>query len=113
MKRIVCAQALLLATVLLVQTAGPAGAATHIHASDFNGDGFADVADGIPFESTAGEHGGAVSVLYGGVDGVSSTGNQLWRPTSSGLDWGDQATSYAEFGWETAEGDFDGDKYGD
>jgi hypothetical protein len=88
--------------------------ATHRVASDFNGDGYADVAVGIPGESALGApFEGAVSVFYGSADGVSSAGNQLWRPSSPGLDWGNPYIAYSGFGSSTAVGNFDGDRFAD
>ena len=56
---------------------------------------------------------GGVSVLYGGPEGVSAAGNQLWLPSSPGLDWGHDDVTDSWFGLETAAGDFDGDGFAD
>src|SRR6059036_2425906 len=53
--------------------------------ADFNGDGFADLAVGVPGESQADGvlAAGAVSVIYGSTNGLTSNGNQLWSQDSA------------------------------
>jgi hypothetical protein len=68
--------------------------------SDFDGDGFADVAVGAPASSS---YTGSVSVFYGSVSGISSTGTALAT--------GEGTNNY--FGEELATGDFDNDGYAD
>ncbi len=58
---------------------------------DFDGDGFDDLAIGVPAESL-GEApdpivpgAGAVAVLYGSASGLTAVGNQLWSQDSSGI----------------------------
>lgn len=57
-------------------------------AGDFNGDGRADVAAGVPGTS---KNKGAVIVLYGGPHGPSGAGSQQWSQDSAGVA-GDSAT---------------------
>jgi len=80
-------------------------------AGDFDGDGFVDLAIGVPGEDTAINGVGAVNVLYGGVDGLSGAGSQLFTQASPGMvgtaEDGDQ------FGQALAVGDFDGDGVAD
>src|SRR5947199_351050 len=88
----------------------PSGAASALGAvrGDFNGDGSADLAVGVPGEDVGGVNGaGAVNVLYGGTGGLSATGNQLWSQDSPGvLD----APGVSEFfGQALAIGDLNGD----
>src|SRR6266540_1729265 len=80
-------------------------------AGDLDGDGFVDLAIGVPGEDTAINGVGAVNVLYGGVDGLSGAGSQLFTQASPGMvgtaEDGDQ------FGQALAVGDFDGDGVAD
>src|SRR5919201_1876203 len=50
-------------------------------AGDFDGDGRADLAIGVPGEDFGGSgtDTGAINVLYGGPGGLSSSGNQFWH----------------------------------
>ncbi len=53
---------------------------------DFDGDGYADLAIGSPFEEVGGVRAaGAVNVIYGGPAGLSATGNQFWQKDSPGI----------------------------
>ncbi len=84
--------------------------------SDFNGDGFADLAVGVPHEdlNSNGEaivDAGAVVIIYGSSDRLSSEGCQLWRQNSDGIKG--VANSGDEFGYALAAGDFNGDGFGD
>ena len=55
-------------------------------AADFNGDGRADLAVGVPTETVNGATwAGAVNVLYGSASGLTSAGNQLWTQDSTGV----------------------------
>lgn len=76
--------------------------------SDFNGDGYADLAIGIPDE-LANERRGAVQVLYGTRTGLTSRGNQLW--TASQFEG--SAESPGQAGSVLESGDFNGDGYSD
>ena len=73
---------------------------------DFNGDGFTDVAAGAP---RAGE-GGAVRVLYGSRDGLSSVG-ELLSQHDLGMDVSIRAGDL--FGAAVSAGDFDADGFSD
>jgi hypothetical protein len=85
---------------------------TALASGDFNHDGFADLAIGIPLEDlTVNENSvpdcGAVAVLYGSSSGLRSTGDQFFDQdmitTSNGIE------SYDNFGQALAVGDFNGD----
>ena len=79
---------------------------------DFNGDGYDDLAVGSPeyyISSSVGD-GGAVNVIYGSEDGLSSVGNQLWTQDTGILG---EANDYDRFGAALAAGDFDCDGYDD
>ncbi|HWB20538.1 MAG TPA: hypothetical protein VG711_09580 [Phycisphaerales bacterium] len=77
-------------------------------AGDFDGDGYTDLAIGVPGETVGGLGGaGGVEVLYGSSHGLSSSGDQLWTRNSSGV-LGDPETN-ASFGQTLTAGDFNGD----
>src|SRR5688572_11668856 len=53
---------------------------------DFNGDGFADLAVSVPFESVgSADVAGAVNVIYGSGAGLASAGDQMWTQNSAGI----------------------------
>jgi hypothetical protein len=82
-------------------------------AGDFDGDGYADLAIGVPFESYSGTNEGSVHVMYGSSTGpgILSPDDELWSAgagTAAGsLDDGNVCGS------AVAVGDFDGDGYDD
>jgi hypothetical protein len=82
---------------------------------DFNGDGFADLAVGVPNESVGAIAGaGAVNVIYGtasGLDALLPIKNQLWHQNRSGIE--DVAEASDSFGAALAVGDFDDDGFDD
>ncbi len=80
---------------------------------DFNGDGFADLAIGVPFEDLLGTDEGAVQVLYGSPAGLQADApnDQVWRQGAHGVN--DEAEDGDRFGFALATGDFDGDGYAD
>jgi FG-GAP repeat protein len=81
-------------------------------AGDFNGDGFADLAVGAPFEDIGGiGDGGAVNVLYGSPTGLVVAGNQYWNQGSPGV--GDSVEFSDQFGFAAAAGDFNQDSFDD
>jgi hypothetical protein len=80
--------------------------------SDFNQDGFDDLAIGVPDESLGDVlEAGAVSVLRGAAGGLTSSGNQLWHQDSQGVLG--IAEPYEDFGFALAGGDFNGDGFDD
>jgi FG-GAP repeat len=86
-----------------------AGART---AADFNGDGAADLAMGVPRETVRGnDDEGVVQVLYGSSSGLTSAGNQILRQGASGMPGVGEASDL--FGFSLAVGDFDGDGLAD
>jgi hypothetical protein len=79
---------------------------------DFNGDGFGDLAVGVPDEDLGDVLAvGAVNVLYGSAGGLGITGNQLWHQDSPGVE--DTAELGDYFGTALAAGNFNGDSYDD
>jgi hypothetical protein len=79
-------------------------------AGDFDGDGFADLAVGLPEEDLASpdrEDAGVVHVLYGSVSSLGVTGNQYLVPGTGGL--GGSADPFDRFGAALAAADLDGD----
>jgi hypothetical protein len=79
---------------------------------DFNGDGYGDVAIGVPNEDDAAQtDGGTVNILYGSANGLGADGNQGLNENN--LDIGDGAQPYERFGSALAAGDFNADGYSD
>jgi FG-GAP repeat protein len=78
---------------------------------DFNGDGFGDLAIGVPLEDIVAENQGAVEVIYGSADGLKPDGahpDQLLVQNGP-----DGPEAFDAFGLALAVGDFNGDGYGD
>ena len=79
---------------------------------DFDGDGFGDLAVGVPGEGIGGEKGaGGVAVLYGNRFGLKAAGNQFWHQDSDGV--ADSAEAGDGLGSSLTVGDFNGDGYHD
>jgi hypothetical protein len=74
---------------------------------DFNGDGYADLAIGDPYEAAGGcSAAGQVHVLYGGPNGLQIAGSQSWQQGVNGLPHKDHVGDH--FGYALAAGDFNG-----
>ncbi len=100
---------------------GTAGLGDHFglvgSAGDFNGEGYDDLAIGVPSQSVEGQtDAGAVNVLYGSSEGLQTDNpddpenapdDQLWTQDSPFL--GGLAEAGDVFGSQVAAGDFNGD----
>jgi hypothetical protein len=74
-------------------------------AGDFNDNGFADLAVGVPLQSIGGAgFAGEVNVLYGSAGGLSGAGSQQWSQASPGVVG--TAETDDEFGRALTAGDF-------
>jgi hypothetical protein len=100
----------------------PRGSSSGIAKGDFNGDGFADLAIGVPGEDTpAGVFSsGAVIVIYGSASGLVAPTTpglipaaQFWSQKSDGTRIPDVSELADRFGSALAAGDFNGDGFSD
>ncbi len=83
-------------------------------AGDFNGDGRADLAVGVPYEDVGSpeiSNAGAVNVIYGSASGLSSASDDFWHQDSPNVEGAAEESDY--FGMRLAAGDFNGDGRGD
>ncbi|MFG3656683.1 FG-GAP-like repeat-containing protein [Streptomyces sp. NPDC047706] len=101
-----------LTTGLLTALPGTAAAAPSGLASDFNGDGYRDVAFGAWNADVGSASGaGAVVVMYGSSSGISTARKTVITQNSAGVPG--TAESSDRFGYSLAAGDLNGDKYAD
>jgi Ca2+-binding RTX toxin-like protein len=81
-------------------------------AGDFNGDGYADLAIGVPEESIGiARSAGAVDILYGSAAGLTTANTQTWHQNLVEVEG--YATEDANFGHSLTVGDFNNDGYAD
>ncbi|MGV9455819.1 FG-GAP-like repeat-containing protein [Streptomyces sp. NPDC003635] len=112
MKRTLVIAAALATGVLTALPATPAVAAPSGLASDFNGDGYRDLAIGAMGADVGSAHSaGAVVVLYGSSSGVPSTKKTVITQNSTGVPG--TAESDDRFGASLATGDLNADGYAD
>lgn len=79
---------------------------------DFNGDGFDDLAIGVPFEDMDGQaDSGAVHILYGAPKYLRANKDQIWHLNSQGING--EAVAGDMFGAAMAVGDFNDDGFDD
>jgi hypothetical protein len=80
--------------------------------ADFNGDGFDDMAVGVPGDTVSGkDDAGAVNVIYGSAAGLVATGNQLWSQASANIPG--EPRQYDFFGNAVIGRDFNRDGFDD
>jgi len=77
-------------------------------AGDFDGDGFTDLAIGVPGENT---EGGRVAVVFGSASGLTAVDNESWDQDTAGV--ADDREDRDDFGSALAAGDLDGDGFDD
>ena len=91
---------------------------TSVATGDFNRDGYADLAIGVPGEDVFSiSNGGAVNIIYGSASGLTAADSQIWHQNT----FGDQASPVISgtaeagdnFGESLTNGDFDGDGHDD
>jgi hypothetical protein len=82
-----------------------------LSAGDYNGDGQADLAVGIPDDWILTGGGGRVSVIYGTSNGLQSAKSQIWKQGDG--DMSGNPESEDEYGNALSSGDFNNDGYCD
>ncbi|MDG4858572.1 FG-GAP-like repeat-containing protein [Streptomyces sp. T-3] len=103
--------ALAAATLTPLSVATPASAAVAKYADDFNGDGYRDLAVGMPEKTIDGKNrAGAILVTFGSASGLTSKRVYVTQD-STGVPGGVETEDL--FGTDLSSGDLDGDGYAD
>jgi len=89
----------------------PAGTPAASAQGDFNGDGYADLAAGVPLEDIAFNNQGAVNIIYGSANGLD--GEAVPAQILVKNDAVEGPADQDGFGLALAVGDFNGDGFGD
>ncbi len=96
----------------------PGGSNSGVARGDFNGDGFADLAVGMPEEDTPEDQpsSGAVVVIYGSASGLTATNtavpaSQFWSQNTPGVP--ESSENGDGFGAALAAGNFNADNFSD
>jgi len=80
--------------------------------ADFNGDGYSDLVVGSPGEDVGGKSAaGSITVLYGSAKGVRARRAQVFTQATAGV--GGEPGKGDKFGWASAAGFFNDDRYAD
>jgi hypothetical protein len=83
-----------------------------LSSGDFDNDGFADLAVGVPDEAIgSARFAGAVNVLYGSAGGLNGSGSQFWHQDAAGVVGSAQRED--AFGTSLAAGDFNNNGFAD
>ncbi|MEO7794125.1 MAG: Calx-beta domain-containing protein [Thermoanaerobaculia bacterium] len=83
-----------------------------VASGNFNGDGFEDLAVGVPGETVGGNvDSGAVHIFYGSASGLRPAGDQIFDQGTTGID--DTAEPGDHFGFAVAAADFNADGFDD
>ena len=75
-----------------------------VSTGDYNGDGYTDLAVGVPYEDISYVDQGAVNVIYGSRWGLQASGDDLWTQGQGGT--AGTAGARDQFGYSLASGNF-------
>ncbi|WP_375423436.1 FG-GAP repeat protein [uncultured Friedmanniella sp.] len=102
----------LASTAIAAPKQAPVTAAARAVPADFNDDGYADIAVGVPGEDIgAATDAGSVQILYGSATGIVPSSSRTFRQGAGGVL--DSPETGDHFGAAVAIGNFNGDAYAD